>query len=198
MLYQTLQFLSEQLNVFFAEQKQADNNIIDKVVVLKNIAAIDEQAMKDSNSLLITLVNINEEATLKNVPDYYKENAQTIYRNPPVFLNLYILFSAAIKEYDIALIHLSYLLQFFQAKNTFTLKNSVSIPASAAKIKDTDDFKITVDLYSPTFEQANYLWSTLGGKQQPYALYKVRLVQIERDKIKETRPLITQIELTEQ
>jgi len=62
---------------------------------------------------------------------------------------------------------------------------------------DNTEFMLILDLYSPTFEQANYLWSTLGGKQYPHALYKMRLVEVKKDGVNEKRGVITQISLTE-
>jgi hypothetical protein len=38
---------------------------------------------------------------------------------------------------------------------------------------------LSLDLFSLNFEQINHLWSTIGGKYFPSALYKVRLVTIE-------------------
>ena len=92
-----------------------------------------------------------------------------------------------------ALLHLSAVIRFFQAKNTFNQKNSTS-----AVLDNIDDFSIIMDLFSPTFEQVNYLWSTLGGKQHPFALYKLRMVGMERESTTETRGIIKEITLNEE
>lgn len=193
MLYESLLFLEGQLNNYFAKLHEENESIVSSPVKLENIAALKEDDLEAAENVFITLVNISEETTLKNVPHYRKENALTVYENPPVYLNLYVLFSCCMNgTYDKALMHLSCLLKFFQAKNTFTHKNS----ATTAFEEDTE-FKLIMDLYSPTFEQANYLWSTLGGKQYPSALYKMRLVEVQRDGIREKRGLITEISLTD-
>jgi hypothetical protein len=193
MLYESLYFLEGQLNKYFDKLREENESISSSPVKLENIAALKEDVLDGADNIFVTLVNISEETTLKNVPNYRRENATTVYENPPVFLNLYVLFSVCIHgAYDKALMHLSHLIKFFQAKSTFTHKNSATTAFGEGVA-----FKLIMDLYSPTFEQANYLWSTLGGKQYPFALYKMRLLQMEMDSITEKRGLITEISLTD-
>ncbi len=193
MLYRSLLFLEEQLNEYFAALNAADSNIFIKPALVENIAGLEEEKMKNADNVFITLVNISEEATLKNTPNYQKDNFTTVYKNPPIYLNLFVLITACMKKYDLALLHLSAVLRFFQAKNIFNQKNSKS-----TVIDNLDDFHIIVDLFSPTFEQVNYLWSTLGGKQHPFALYKLRLVIMEKEATVETRGVIKEIKLNEE
>ena len=190
MIYQSLIFLAEQLNAYL---KTTDGNagLADNFTKLKNVAHLTEDEIKNLDNVLITLVNISEEFTMKNNPNYVIEAGRANYRNAPLNLNLYVLFSACVtSSYEKSLIYLSHIVTFFQGKNTFTTQNS---PTQ----KDMGDFRLILDIYSPTFEQANYLWSTLGGKQFPYVLYRVRLVEIFMDKVTESRGVIKQIEFDE-
>ncbi len=187
MLYKTLLFLEEQLNRYF---NTIDSNV-QNIVKLENIGTLTEEDLKNNDNIFITLVNISEEFTLKNMPNYKKEGNDTIYRNPPVFLNLFLLFTACMKKYESSLTYLSHLVRFFQGKNMFTLKNS------SLQVSGLENFKIIVDIYSPTFEQTNYLWSTLGGKQHPFIIYKARLVELERESTTETRPLVAEIDVND-
>lgn len=193
MLYESLLFLEGQLNKYFGKLHEENESIGSAPAKLENIAALKESDLESADNIFITLVNISEETTLKNIPHYRRENAVMVYENPPVYLNLYVLFSACINgAYDKALMHLSYLIKFFQSKNTFTHKNSATTAFDEAV-----EFKLIMDLYSPTFEQSNYLWSTLGGKQYPSALYKLRLVEVQKDSVTEKRGIITEISLTD-
>ena len=191
MLFKSLEFLKEQLNRYLDTFPTDDPNVPRPIAKLENIAGLDEAALKEVDNILLTLVNISEEATMKNSPHFEKAFPTTIYRNPPVYLNLFVLFTACLKKYDHALLLLSRVVRFFQGKNTFNNKNS------ATQVKDLTDFTITMDLYSPSFEQSNYLWSTLGGKQHPFVLYKLRLVEIQRESTEETRGIIKEIKLNE-
>lgn len=193
MLYESLLFLEGQLNNYFAKLHEENESIGASPAKLENIAALKESDLESAEHIFVTLVNISEETTLKNIPNYRRENAVTVYENPPVYLNLYVLFTACIHgAYDRSLMHLSYLIKFFQGTSTFTHKNS---PTTA--FGEGAPFRLIMDLYSPTFEQSNYLWSTLGGKQYPFALYKMRLLEMEKDSITEKRGLITEIALTD-
>jgi len=187
MIYQSMNFLAEQVNAYL---QTLDENaaLPEKFVVLRNVAQLTEQEIQALDNVLITLVNLSEETTLKNTPNYVQEGGQTVYRNAPVYLNLHLLFSSCVaKSYEKSLTYLSQIVAFFQGKNTFTNQNSPTLN------EDLNPFKFTLDLFSPTFEQANYLWSTLGGKQFPHVLYRMRLVEVFRDNRTESRGVIKEI-----
>ena len=56
------------------------------------------------------------------------------------------------------------------------------------------DLKFTLELYTLTFEQINHLWGSLGGRQVPFAMYKLRLVAITDRALLREVPLIEEIE----
>jgi hypothetical protein len=123
--------------------------------------------------VIITLVNIEEESSLKNGLHYRRTPVGGIeYENPPVFLNLYLLFTANFPtHYDVSITLLGQIIQFFQGQNTFTF------------IVDDLEHQMTLDLYTMTFEQINHLWGSLGGKQIPFVMYKARLLRITDKKL---------------
>lgn len=189
MIYQSLNFLTEQVNNYLKTTE--GNEGIENIAILKNVAHLTDAELLNLENVLLTLVNISEESTMKNLPNHVREGELTQYRNAPIYLNLYILFSSCvIKSYANSLKLLSHIVEFFQGKSTFNNQNSPT-----AK-EGMNTFKITLDLYSPTFEQANYLWSTLGGKQFPYVLYKMRIVEVFRDNKTESRGVIKEIAVT--
>lgn len=188
MIYESLYYLQEQLNKHFCLLNEYNESISSAPFKLENIAILKENDLESAENIYITLVNLTEESSLKNLPNYKIEKGKTIYENPPVFLNLFVLFSACFNgAYDKSLMHLSHLVAFFQSKNIFTHKNS------ATNIFGDNEFKLIMDLYSTTFEQANYLWSTLGGKQHPYVLYKLRIAEVKRKDISGEGQLISEI-----
>ncbi|HEY1214506.1 MAG TPA: Pvc16 family protein, partial [Bryobacteraceae bacterium] len=94
-----------------------------------------------------------------------------------------------------ALKRLSYVIQFIQSRNSFSTANSVT---AAGLIDFTDDdavsLKFTLELYTLTFEQINHLWGSLGGRQVPFAMYKLRLVAITERALLRNVPLIEEID----
>lgn len=178
MIFEIIQIIAEQVNSYLEEIG------LDKSVVPENIAFLESQKddvgdlLKDGVAL--TVINLAEEATLKNFPNHTIENTKTIYRNSIVNLNLYILFSANRDKYVNSLKDISKIIEFFQGKRLFTQANTI-FNRSTSAMSNVDNFRFTVELYTPTFEELNYIWGTLGGKQLPSALYKVSMIQIERN-----------------
>lgn len=137
------------------------------------------------DSLVLSMININEEKALKNQPSYHcdKTALKVIYQNQPVFLNLQLLLTATHIDYSNALLMLSRGIQFFQYKNVFTQEtaaaSSIQNNAPQNPLDRLEVFKLILDLHSPTLEEVNYLWATLGSKQYPFALYKLRMLDLQ-------------------
>jgi hypothetical protein len=171
MIQRALKFLTEQINVFLDQVKKTDDDVISPVAILQNISRLDKNELATTNKILISLVNLTEEVNMKNSPGYRSPGIHDgELKNPPVTLNLYILVTAVMTNYENALIYLSHVLTFFHDKSIFTSQSSLT------EVKEfPEDFRIFIDLYSLTLDQTNNLWSTLGGKQQPFICYQVRL-----------------------
>jgi len=178
MIYETLQILKEQLEVYFSDEG------LGKIIALENIALWEsgsEDASKVTGKVILTLINIEEESSLRNLPNYKVNNGKTEYKNPPVHLNLFLLISANCDTYDKSLRSISKAIEFFQGKKVFTSANTVYNRTNVA-FDILDSFKFILDLYTPSFEELNYVWGTLGGRQLPSVIYKIQLIQIEQDK----------------
>lgn len=164
-------------------QNYIDLSIGGADVVIDNIGLL-ETASSDSltKRIVISLVNIEEESTLKNSATVKKGMSNlAIYENAPVFLNLYVLVSCNYSgtEYIHALERLSAVVRFFQSRNSFS-------HGAISGSNDMPELKFTMELYTLTFEQINHLWGSLGGRQIPFVMYKLRLVAItERAMLRE-------------
>lgn len=152
------------------------------------------------NVLYLSMVNIKEEKTLKNLPNYVRNDAtlRVSYENSPVFLNLQILITATHTDYTNALTALSRVIRFFQFRNVFTQDNvaPASITTSSVPLNPLDQleaFKLIFDLYSPTMEEVNHLWGTLGGKQYPFVLYLLRMLDLKFRAVQSEAGLITEV-----
>ncbi len=185
-----LKLLRDELSNYIVQNKSQGDSIIQSDVILHNIALMDNDGQTDlNNKVVITLVNTEEESTLKNGSNILRTPNGVKYVEPPVFLNLYILVSATLGQdlqdaYEFALERLSLVIQFFQAKKSFTVQNSpFSSISSDSNISEEvkEEIKLNVELYTLTFEQINHLWGSLGGKQVPSAMYKIRLISIKEN-----------------
>lgn len=166
-------------------------------VKLENIALFESSQTANLDGIVMTLVNLEEESTLKNMRAV-KQNAVggIDYLNPPVFLNMYLLICANFTTYTDALHHLSNVVRFFQIQNSFTIGNSPNLtePITGEEPEDLSQIKLNLQLYTVTFEQINHLWGALGGRQLPFVMYKVRLVNLYDRRIHKGGPPIESIE----
>lgn len=189
MLFEVIQIITEQVNSYLEECG------LQKSVVPDNIAMIDLQ--NDDNKtmndkVVFSLLNIQEETSLKNFPNKSFENSKVISKNNIINLNLYVLFSANRDTYLKSLNDISKIIEFFQGKKLFTQANTVYNRNNTA-MSNVENFKFSVELYTPTFEEMNFIWGTLGGKQFPSALYKISMIQIERNIPLNEGAIITEI-----
>jgi hypothetical protein len=148
------------------------------------------------DNIVISLVNIEEESTLKNQSSLKRFSfGGAIYENPPVYLNLYVLITSNYfgDGYLLALKRLSLIIQFVQSKNTFS---SAAASSGSTDPENKQDVRFTMELYTLTFEQINHLWGSLGGRQAPFAMYKLRLIAITEHAIVREVPLIEEVETT--
>lgn len=178
MIYEILQIIAEELNVYLEEN----------TVELANIAEADtEESFPDIG---LSLINIQEEFSLKNLRNNPVNGSSVTYKNPKVYLNLFVLFSLKKSTYTESLKSLAKIIAFFQGKKVFTHANSNYENVDGSENIKT--FKFVVELYTPTFEELNFIWGTLGGKQNPSILYKITLLEIEREVIHKEGKVISE------
>lgn len=168
-------------------------------VVIDNIGLAETSNGETlTNNVVITLVNIEEESTLKNQPALKRPfiNNKGTYQNPPIYLNLYVLFVSNYSgnDYPLALKRLSYIIQFLQGKNSFSSASSVFGGSLDLSNDVITQLRFTLELYTLTFEQINHLWGSLGGRQMPFVMYKLRLVAITEGLPLREVPVIEEID----
>ncbi len=166
---------------------------------LGNVSEVAGQANGNRDRVVLSLVNVQEERTLRNVPTYVRDDVtlRVRYENPPTYLNLAVLVAATHTEYPDAILELSRVLTFFQSRNVFTQDNVA--PASLNPgwpMNDLDrltEFKLILDLWSPTLEEVNDMWGMLGGRQYPFALYSLRMVELKLAAVQREAGVITEV-----
>ncbi len=178
MIYESMQILKEELENYFSKTG------LGKIIILENIGLWEsgsESSSRVQGKVVVSLLRIEEEATLKNTSHYTITENRTDYKNPPVHLNLYLLISANCETYDKSLYSISKILEYFQGKKVFTSANTI-FNRENPEMRVADDFRFIVELFTPSFEEMNNIWGTFGGRQMPSVIFKVQLIKIERDK----------------
>jgi hypothetical protein len=141
MIFEIIQILTEDINQYLSDIG------LEKSIVAENIAFLESQnetvAKNLDDKVALTLININEEATLKNFPNHTYEGTKTIYKNSVIHLNLFILFSANRNNYANSLNDISKIIEFFQGKKLFTQANTIYNRSNVA-MGNVENFRFTV------------------------------------------------------
>lgn len=177
MIKEALTFLEKELNNYLSVKLSTDT---ESPLVLGNIVRVIDNdtgsgTNNANNKAILSVVNIEEDRLSKSPDNFRKSDDKIQYKNPKIFLNLYLLFAVNKSDYGEALKVLSFIIQFFQHKFVFDVQNS---PNLDPKIE-----RLVLELHSLNFEQMNHLWGILGGKYLPSVLYKMKVVGIEEETI---------------
>lgn len=122
MISNALTLIRDYLQAYFSQRGFPNNSVI-----VENIGLLETPHANNFNgNVIITLVNVEEESALKNGKAFTKWPDNTAhYQHPPVYLNLYVLFTAVLfgdathDYYEEALNRLSAVISFFQAQKLF-------------------------------------------------------------------------------
>lgn len=183
MIYEILQIITEELNDYLEGNE----------VALANIADANSEGNSSGSfpEISLSLINLQEEFALKNTRNNSVRGTSVSYKNPKIYLNLFVLFSLNKSTYTESLKSLAKIIAFFQGKKVFTQANSNYDKVEGAE--NIKSFKFITELYTPSFEELNFIWGTLGGKQNPSVLYKITLLEIERDAVTKEGTVISEM-----
>lgn len=178
MIHLVLPIIVAELNGFLM-RAVADTE--DRAVLSALVDQAGEIAFQGEDRVICTLTGVEQERTNLN-----QMRSAAIVANPPIYLNLYLLFSSYFRDYDEALKFLSLVIAFFQGKQVFTPQNTPELPDGVEKV--------SIEINNLDQHQQNQLWSAIGAKMMPSVSMKLRMVAITRDQILAEIPEITGID----
>ncbi|MFC5696185.1 DUF4255 domain-containing protein [Pseudomonas sp. GCM10022186] len=171
---------------FIRKEVRSHLGVADAEVIANSARKLVEEA--SALGAYISLINVEEESTLRNTPHTERRLGQSRYVEPPVYLNLYLLFAFNFQNYSTSLVHLSRTIELFQHRRWFAQSGPGATPFPATLEK------LVFEMVNMNFEELNNLWGVLGDAYFPSVVYKVRLVKVQLDQA-EPAPEITTIEL---
>ncbi len=195
MISHALTIVINELNKHFIDDYKSSET----VAKLGNLADGFGSGVLSRTDLFFSVVNIKEEKALKNLPNYVRNDVtlKALYENPPLFLNFQILVTAPHETYSLGLSLLSRVIRFFQYKNVFTQDNvdpaSIITNSPTNSLDHLESFKLIFDLYSASMEEVNHLWGTLGGKQYPFVIYWMRMLDLKFKTVPQESSLIIEV-----
>lgn len=186
MIQEALDFLKNEINTYL---NLKTGQSVDWVS-LDNIALINENNNPNNDlktKIILSLVNVEEDSVSRQQENFSRGEGRVLYKNPKIFLNLFVLFTTNAGTYSDSLKKLSRVMQFFQANPVFDSLTNTNLDARIEKL--------TAKLHSLSFEQLNHLWGVLGGKYMPSVLYKICQVVIDEDAVTGEAAYIKEIEI---
>lgn len=176
---------------FIRKEVRSHLGVADAEVIANSARKLVEEA--SSLGAYISLINVEEESTLRNTPHTERRLGQSRYVEPPVYLNLYLLFAFNFQNYSTSLVHLSRTIELFQAKRWFAATTQAG--PGATPFPATLE-KLNFEMVNMNFEELNNLWGVLGDAYFPSVVYKVRMIKVQLDEI-EDAPQVTTIVLNQ-
>lgn len=184
MIHQVVPVIVEELTEFL----QSRFGISEDQVVLGNVVNQDGSIAVEGNKLVVSLCNIGRDGS-KGVGQHFEATGST---NPPVYINLYLIFSAVFnssninnQDYIEALKIISGVIGFFQGRNVFDHQNTPDMPDGANRV--------TLEIENIEFRELVNLWSLFGAKYTPSVVYRLRTLNMDEDLITDETPAVGKI-----
>lgn len=176
MIYSALNIIVSKINEYLKLRFSSNDNYLELCNLLDQDGSL---AVVDSNKIIATLINIERETALGiNHQMLASSNGRHTLTNPPVYINLYLLFTSVYtgKNYSEGLKFISSIIEYLQANLVFNHENT---PQLGSKIE-----KLTFEIVNLDIQNLSQLWGTIGGKYMPSILYKIRMLSFDQGQIK--------------
>jgi len=181
MINESLEFITTELNTFFKNSFKINE---DKVILSNLVNADGSIPLQITDKMVISLVNVEQETVTGNAIFSQNTNsASSVVKNPPVNINLYLLFTAHFTNYIESLKFLSGTIAFFQGQFLFT---RTIHPALGPSID-----KLVFELVKIDYLNINFLWGAIGTKYIPSTMYKMRMLTFDQNNWKYETPLVS-------
>lgn len=203
MIRTALGFVKKELDAYIAARENDVANYAPGTIVdIKSLVSLNGNINVDNNKhITVMLVGIEEERREGKRPYILPaENNNFITLNPPIEINLHLLFVAHSNDYETALRDLSDVIAFFQSNVVFDEQKFPDLNATVIQpeLKPWQLIdRISFRLLNLSFEQQNNLWAMFGGKYMPSAVYKMTLLTLFDTRSREISKPITQLGVQE-
>lgn len=170
MIEEALSFLVSDLSAALARKFTAPTDL----AILAPVVGDDGKPPKETeNRLILTLVNVEREPVAGNSAQRLRDvDGARFAAAPPLNINLLVLASANFSDnYGDGLRVLSATLGHFQANPVFTRATNPSLPTMLDRL--------TMEWKEASAENLHNLWTVLGGRYMPSALYLSRMLVVD-------------------
>ena len=141
----------------------ADN----QVILARLTNANSTTPPENDNKIILTVVNMERELTISSYASAQPTATALNIVAPPVYINVFVMFSANFADYSTGLNYISETISFFQRNPWFSQANLPGLP--------TEIDKLSFELQNMATQELSELWSMHGGHYLPAVVYKLRM-----------------------
>jgi hypothetical protein len=171
------------LNQYFKNQYGFSEN---KVVVSNLLDNAGSSPVELEDRMVCFLLSLDEESVLKNKAlRYAGVGGGSLDKATPLYLNLQLVFCANFKSknYLEGVNYLSQTINFFHQNRSL---DPSGIQGLSRRVE-----KITFELCTLSYDSLSHVWSAIGSKVLPAAIYKVGLVIFDDTPVRGIIPVIS-------
>jgi hypothetical protein len=169
MIYEVLQTLTDNLNIYFRTKLKIQEDKAELSAIVNQDGSI---ALQSENKVLVTLLNIEREP--------FSASGQIVGRQK-LSLNILVIFSCHFSNsnYSEAIRFLDLIITYFEENYTLEAQN----------IYDGNN-KIKVEIETYNIDKVHNVWATIGAKYLPSVVYKLRMVVVDSNSISSFTPAV--------
>jgi Pvc16 N-terminal domain len=184
MIDEVLRQVVGSMNQFFRSRYGLNE---DAVVLSGLVNADGTPALLQDNKVVVTLLNIEPEKVTSLMGNQFTGSGRTSGVNPPVYINLHVLFSGYFpgSNYAEALRFIAGVIAFFQA--------NVSMQRTDSGAQPPEMDKLVFEMQKFSYLELNQVWGMLGAKHMPSVCYRIRLLSVDEKQLKEQRPSVSEV-----
>jgi Pvc16 N-terminal domain len=185
MFDQVIQVIAAELNRSIID---SDNTLPGDNVKIARLNEVENS--ENSKSVVLSMIHFEMENALRNQPVHRKSGNNIELKEPPVFINTYMMAASSYSDYGTQLTMLNYAMEFFQSKPyldqyNLHMQNELPWPVKVEKV--------IFEWHNLDFDKLNQIWSLNGGKYVPSFLYKVRMMVVEKTENATMAPAVKDI-----
>jgi hypothetical protein len=169
MIYEVLQTITDNLNVYFRTKLKIQEDKAELSAIINQDGTI---ALQSENKVLVTLLNIEREP--------FNASFGNIGRQK-LALNIFVIFSCHFSNsnYSEAIRFLDLIITYFEENYTLEVQN----------IYDGNN-KIKIEIETFNLEKVQNIWSTIGAKYLPSVIYKLRMIVVDSNNVSSFTPAV--------
>ena len=171
MIYSALRSIKNSLNEFLTNRLDLDEEV---VLINRLVNQEGEGGQKNQNKVILTLINLEQEANSQFYNRPMKSGGDTYKLNPPMYFNLNLLCVSNFESYEESLKFLNEILSFFQCHLSMDIFSNDRMESIG---------KLTLEVDPQTFVDMHNLWNSMGAKYQPSLVFKARHITVQEENV---------------